>query len=99
MATASRRCSLAVHGGLNVGLGNGGHSGLLRQHQAFALRFRNWIAELPRRFKPQVNGLADVLQRRLLRVTVGRASRKLGRFGHKRAVFVAPLDDDFILVH
>ena len=54
------------------------------QHQAFTLWFGDRVAELPRSFQPQVHGLADVLQRRLLRVAVGRTSRKLGRFSHKK---------------
>ena len=69
------------------------------QHQTLALRFWNWVAELPRRFKPQVHGLADVLKSLFLSVTVGRASWKLGNLGHKGVVFVAPVDDDLVFVH
>lgn len=73
-------------GGLDTGFGEGGHVNIR-------------IAELPRRFKSQVHGLADVLQRRLLRIAVGRASRKFGRLGHGSAGLVAPIDDDFVFVH
>ena len=57
-------------GGFNVDFGERGHGGLLRQHQAFAFRFGDQIAELPRRFEPQVYSLADLILRRLLRVSV-----------------------------
>ena len=90
-----RVCTMAASQGLNASL----QDGASRQHQAFALRLRNRVAELPRRFKPKVHGLVDLLQRRLLRVAVGRAARKLRRFGYIGAVFVAPIDDDLVLVH
>ena len=78
--------------------GFGGRT-VLRQYQAFALWFRYWVAELSRSFKPQIYGLADILKCSLLGVAVGRASRKLGRFGDIYAVFVAPIDDDLVFVH
>ena len=71
----------------------------LCQHEAPALGFRDWVAELSRCFKPQVHGLADALKCSFLRVAVSRASRKLGRFGDIYAVFVAPIDYDLVFVH
>ena len=65
--------------GFDRGLVEGGHLSFLSQYQAFALRLRNRVAELLRRFNPQVDGLVDVGQRLLLRVTVSGASGEFGR--------------------
>lgn len=63
------------------------------------LGLRYGVAKLACCFEPEVHGLVDLLQRSLLRATVGHASREFGCFSDKDAVFIAPVDDDLVLVH
>ena len=83
---------------LDVGLGEGGHVAL-RQHQAFTPGDRDGIAELPRCIDPEIDRLLDALQGGCLRVAVGAATGKLGNLGDEGVVLIAPVDDDFVLVH
>lgn len=71
----------------------------LCQHQAFARGFRDGVAKLPGRFKPQVHGLIDVFQRCALGIAVGSTPGKFGHFGHKDSIFVDPINVNLLLVH
>ena len=83
---------------LDVGFGDGDH-GPLRQHQAFPPGVRDMVTELPRRIDPEVDRLLDALQGGRLGAAVGAATGKLGHLRDERVVLVAPVDDDFVLVH
>ena len=70
-----------------------------REHQATALRLWNWIVEFPRGLEPQADGFLCACQSCLLRRSVCCAPRKLRHVCHEGLVFVAPVDDDLVLVH
>ena len=69
------------------------------KHQAFALRLRDWSPQLSRSFDPELHRVIDVPQRVFLIVTVRHAPGQFGHLGDERLVFVAPVENDLVLVH
>ena len=71
---------------------------VLCRYRALTLLFRNWVAELACRLKPQIYGVAAVLKCGLLGMAVGRAPGKLGGLGDIYAVVVSPKDNNLAFV-
>jgi len=69
------------------------------EDEATTFGFRNWISEFLRGLDPKTDSFLCVRQGRLLRGTVCGTPGKLRHFGHKSLVLVAPIDNDFVLVH
>ena len=75
-----------------------GRRATLRQHQAFTPGAGR-VADLPSRVDPELNRLLDALQGGRLGVAMSAATGKLGNLRDGGVVFVAPVDDGFVLVH
>lgn len=62
-----------------------------------------WILVLDRRTlsrcQSKVPSLGDMVERGFSRVVMRPVSEKLWHFRHKSAVFIAPIENEFILVH
>ena len=71
----------------------------LRQHEAFAFGFGNRVAKFFGGVDPQLNGLMGVSERRFLSVAVRDAAGQFRRLGNEYLAFVAPVNDDLVLVH
>ena len=72
---------------------------VLREDQAPSFRLWNWIAEFSCRPYPKTHGIASIPQRFGLRLAVGHTAGKFRHFCDKSLIIVAPVDDDFVLVH
>lgn len=71
----------------------------LSENQASADWFRDGVAEFPGCLQPQVDGVLSVAQGFFLGVTVSGAAGELRHLGDVGFVFLAPVDDHFVLGH
>ncbi|MCY4243693.1 MAG: hypothetical protein OXD36_18410, partial [Rhodobacter sp.] len=71
----------------------------LREHEALALWLRDRPSQLLRPFDPELYRIIDIPQRCFLIVAVRQTPWQLGRRGDKCMIFIAPVENDLVLVH
>lgn len=69
------------------------------KHEAFAFRFRDGVAKFAGGIDPQLDGLVGVGKSRFRRVAVSHTAGKFRHFGNKYLIFVAPMENNLVLVH